>query len=562
MASRKRIYLFGSILVLLLAVAAFVEWGLNPYFSPKFRRLLQEVVVKGSDSLYRLDIGGCTVHVLEGSVTLTGCHLSIDSNQYARKKQEGTLPSLTATLQLTQVKVSGFNAWKWFMAKRVDCSSLTLVGATMTFNRHPGFAKPAAGAPSKELYPLIESSVRSIRIGEILLGDLRVSYDNGVPEKPFRWGFERCEARLGGILVDSSTVSDSTRIAYASSLTIGIKQASFLTGKGLYRLTLGELDYDFKDRAAVLRALSLQPVLNAVAFYKAVGFQQDRYTFNVPKINLIGVNISELLQDDLFHIDSAYLEHPKILITNDRRMQPSGRSKMGKYPNQLLLNAPVDIVIRRVKVERGSLAHGETDAKTGKEGLLTFGDVYGQLTHVTNVDASIKENPFWKADLHATFLDKSPLHALFTFDLRSPTGRFSVQATLQDLEAAQLNPVTTALAGASIHSFHLDQLDCSIQGDERGATGNLHMRYRGLKLELLKKSNDTANAYSKPLLSFLVNKLAIRSDNPDGNKPEEFAEGIVQQRDPYKSFFNLIWKTMLEGIRSIAMKGLLKPKHK
>jgi hypothetical protein len=562
MFSRKRIYLFGSIVAGILIFALLVQAGLQYYLKPRIGHLLQKIIVTGSDSLYRFEQGNFSVDIWDGGVALDSCRLSVDSASYARLKAAGELPDLTASMRLARVKISGLGIWEWFHSGKVDCSTLTLVAANVTLYRHPSGTKVGKAPAGKELYPLIKSTVRSIRIGEVLLGDLRISYDNGDSVKPFRWAFERCDVRLRDILVDSSTQGDSSRIAYAHGLTVALTQVSLLTGKGLYRLALGNLSYDFKKRMAVLNAFSLHPVLDAAGFYRKVKYQQDRYAIDVPEVRLFGLNISELLQFNGLRIDSADLMDPQVHITHDRTYPPSGHSNLGKYPNQLLLKAPMDIQVRRIRVEDGSLSYGEKNPATFKWGTLTFGHVHGLLTQVTNDSASITENPWWRADLYAGFLGSSPLHAVFAFDGRSPSGKFTVEASLKDLDADHLNPVITALAKASVSSFHLDQLSCVISGDEHGASGSLHMRYRGLQLELFKAgaaktaAQPSGHLSRKPLLSFLVNKLALYPDNPTGKKAERVAIGVAQTREPTKSFFNLIWKTMFQGIRTIAVRRI------
>jgi hypothetical protein len=562
MLSHKRIYLFGSVVAGILVLALLVQAGLQYYLKPRIGHLLQKIIVTGSDSLYRFDQGQFSVDVWDGGVSLDSCRLSVDSARYAGLDAAGTLPALTASMRLARVKVSGLDIWKWFHGGNVDIGTLTLVGADVTLYRHPPSAKSGKGESpkSKELYPLIQSTVRSIRIGELLLGDLSIAYDDGDSAKPFRWAFERCDVRLRDILVDSSTLADSTRIAYARGLTVALRQVSMLTGKGLYRVTSGALFYDFAKRTALINAFSLHPILNAADFYQKVRYQQDRYVIDVPKIRLFGLNISELLQFNRLRVDSAELSGARIHITNDRTYPPSGQSKLGKYPQQLLLKAPLDIQVRKLRVEDGSLSYGEKNEATLQMGTLTFGHVHGLLTQVTNDPALIAENPWWKADLYAGFLGSSPLHAVFSFDLRSPSGKFTLEAYLKDLDAGRLNPVTTALAKASVRSFHLEQLSYTVSGDEQSASGSLRMRYSGLQLELLKAGKDPAKPSGglsgKPLLSFLVNKLAIYPDNPSGKKAERVATGITQKRNPTKSFFNLIWKTLFQGVHSIAIRGI------
>jgi hypothetical protein len=268
---------------------------------------------------------------------------------------------------------------------------------------------------------------------------------------------------------------------------------------------------------------------------------------------LAGLNVSELLQYNLLHVDSAWLERPEVDIFHDRTLPPSGRSKLGNFPNQLLLKAPLDILVRSIRMEAGHIRYGEKDARTKEVGTLTFDGVRGRMTNMSNVADAVAADPWWQIDLRGVFLRHSPISALFRFDMRNPSGRFSVDASLQSLDAPALDSVMRPLAKASMRSFHLDRLDAHITGDEGGARGDVRLRYDHLRLELLKTGPDSGSLSKKPLLSFLVNRLAVRQDNPSGTSPERTAQGL-SARDPQKSFFNLIWKTLYDGVRKIVLK--------
>jgi hypothetical protein len=558
MFSRKHLYIAGTVIAALLILGLLLQWMVQDYLKPRIGRVLQNVIVKGSDSLYRFAQDDCAVNIWAGSVTIKNCRLSLDSVRYAERRAAGSLPALTVSMHLTEIRVSGFSVWAWLWHRKVDCSNLTLVGSEVSLYRHPGERTKTKG--TVDLYTLIRPVVAAIHVKELALADVRISYDNGDSAKPFRWAFERCDLRLKDILIDPSTVSDSARIGYARSLLVDMKQVSLLVSKGLYRLPRGAFYYDFEKRQALLDDLALEPTQDPAAFYAKIAHQQDRYRIHVPEIRMQGLNISELILDNLIKVDSAELVRPVIHISNDRTMPPSGLSKMGRYPQQLLAKAPLDILLRRLHISGGTLTYAEKNAKTKRWGTLSFDRVRGLLTHVTNESRAIAVDPWWTADLRADFLGHSPLEARFSFDLKDPSGRFMLQAHIRDLDAPALDTVTQALAKASVRSFHLDELSVNLTGDERQARADVHMRYDHLTLELLKA--DSGRVAPKPLLSFLVNHLAVHADNPSGSDAERTALGVTQTRDPYKSFFNLIWKTMFTGIRTIALKRLLRPRQK
>jgi hypothetical protein len=551
---RKRLYVTGVILAALVLVALALQWGVRGYLKPRIAGLLQHIIVEGSDSLYRFTPSDVVVDLWSGSIALKDCRLTLDSSRYIARKGDGSLPPLTVSMAFSEIRASGLQVWTWLFHKRADCARLDLVGAQVSLYRHPVHKGAPGAARGKDLYSLVRPLVRSIRVGEILLGDVRVAYDNGDSARPFRWTFDRCDLRLRDILIDSTTVSDSMRVAYARTFTVDMKKVSMLVSKQRYRLTLGELTYDFEAREAQLDHFTLEPVLDAPAFYRRLGHQEDRYSLHIPRLRLGGLNIAELLLYNYVHVDSAHLESPQIHIYHDRTLLPSPFTKMGKYPQQLLQKAPIDILVRRMLVRDGQISYAEKTPRTKETGTLTFERVDGLLSNITNVPDAIARDPRWTVDLKALFLGYSPITALFTFYLGSPGGRFSVDARLSDLDAPALDPVTRPLAKASVRSFHLDTLVTHITGDQHGARGDVRMRYHDLRLELLRTTPDSGVLSKKPLLSFLVNRVLVYKDNPPGGKQERVAVGVTQNRDEHKSFFNLIWKTLFGGVRQIALK--------
>src|SRR6202012_1670265 len=181
----KRLIWAGAVLVLVVLV---LDWGVRSYLKPRIGALIQRIVVEGSDSLYRFTSASPRVDLWTGSIALEDCRLSLDSARYAARLAAGDLPPLTATLDLTEIRVSGLGVWSWWLHKRVVCGRLVLVGARASLYRHQRPAKPG-----KDLSSLLRPLVRSITVGEVLLGDVSLAYDNGDSARPFRWAFERCD---------------------------------------------------------------------------------------------------------------------------------------------------------------------------------------------------------------------------------------------------------------------------------------------------------------------------------------------------------------------------------
>jgi hypothetical protein len=64
---------------------------------------------------------------------------------------------------------------------------------------------------------------------------------------------------------------------------------------------------------------------------------------------------------------------------------------------------------------------------------------------------------------------------------------------------------------------------------------------------MYEKEKDEIGLDKKGLISIIANALVIKSDNPNRNNTVR-RPPISFQRIPERGFFNLVWKTMLNGI--------------
>ncbi len=144
----------------------------------------------------------------------------------------------------------------------------------------------------------------------------------------------------------------------------------------------------------------------------------------------------------------------------------------------------------------------------------------------------------------------NPVNANFLFDLGSKNGHFITDATLGSLSAQNINPILLSYANSEAESFMLDKLTYHVEGDDYKATGNLKFLYRNLKLTVLK--NNSGEMKKNRIISFAANIL-LNNENLSGIT-ERKAINIVHKRLPYKNYFGIICKTLINCITKIVLK--------
>ena len=126
---------------------------------------------------------------------------------------------------------------------------------------------------------------------------------------------------------------------------------------------------------------------------------------------------------------------------------------------------------------------------------------------------------------------------------RAANGNFTVDADLGPMDGTDLNKVTTILGMFEINSLSIKRLKAHVNGNNYNGHGTVFFAYDDLKITALKQ-DDLGKLKHKKFLSFIANTFIINKSNTSKHSNASF------KRDEHRSFFFLIWKTILQGITS------------
>ena len=199
-------------------------------------------------------------------------------------------------------------------------------------------------------------------------------------------------------------------------------------------------------------------------------------------------------------------------------------------------------------LEDALIRYIEHPAQGEKEGTLTFTAVNGRMLHISNISENIERHPMLTLSTQSRFMDAAPLYATLAFDMaRARSGHFSVDAELGSMDGTVLNSVLVPLAGVRIESAEIDGVVLDLRGNNDQCSGDVSLFYRGLKFNIL-KLKDGEEVKNRKLLSFLAGAIFMVLENTNNDRNTD-PKRVSYQRDPQKGIFNLIWKTIFEGIQ-------------
>ena len=134
-AKRVRKWVLGRCCVVSLAAVLFSVF-VNRYLEPVLRDRLHTLIIQGSDSLYRYQLGKLNANFFGGSVEVRNLHIQIDSSRYQQLAAAHALPPLTMELDLVRGQINGTGCiWHCCFTKRSISEEIVSTDA-----RHPAAA--------------------------------------------------------------------------------------------------------------------------------------------------------------------------------------------------------------------------------------------------------------------------------------------------------------------------------------------------------------------------------------------------------------------------------------
>ncbi len=538
--------------ILILAVSG-GAWYLNMHWKRVLDKELRRYVMESSDSLYTLTYGAIDLNLLTGSLVIHQVALHPDSVVYQRLVQEQRAPALLYNARTSRLQVTRMRLWRYFLNNEVNAGGFALVDPEITVvedQRSIDTSKP------ESFYEAVHKDIRRFNIDRLILAPLKLDFTQ------IRKDGSRAVVRLDQLdidirhlEIDSLSQHDPSRFLYARTFDINLDRWSCRTPDSLYELRMKDICLHAADQAVNIGEARLDPRFSREEFDRTVGAQQDRFEISFRNLRLDGISPQNLLQQQVI-VRNVNIDAGELHIYRNRSLPMPPGDKLGQFPNQLLMKLKTPLRIDTLFANSVDVSYTEVSAHGRGMGKVQFQHAGGLLRNITNIDSAVAANPHCIADLHAVLMQTGKLKVRFDLMLGDPAGAFNVSGQLNNMDGREFNALTKPLGQVEIRSVRIQDLEFNISGDERKASGTLKLLYSKLKIAVLRERKDASGNERKGLVSLIANLLAIRNANPmPGEAPRTVKP--LHHRNPRKSFFNLIWKTIFTGVKETVGTSML-----
>ena len=550
---KKWVIVLSSLSVIIIAVFVYFKLRGTKDFEPLIKEKLQQLVLEGSDSLYRLDIDKIEVDISDAHIIVKNASLNIDSARLVLLDSLRRAPNDVFKVSLKDLVIDGIGPDDFLKKKNIDLNVIYITEPVVEIFHHKR-AYNYSPPDSVTLYKKIGKEVGHFSINQLSVQNIDFKYHN-VSNGNKLTHFKNVSFDFRSILIDSSTQNDSTRFLYLKDAKITLSDYNITTPDSLYHFHVDSMILNAASRKLDLSNLSLKPVGDKEDFSKKLDYYKDRYDITIKKASIQYIEWWQLLSEDGLTARQIKLDDGKVEIFADRTLRDPHKNKVGNYPHQILMRLKLPVMINNIDVNNFKVTYTELNAKTGKKGTITFDDISGSFTNITNRKEVIDQNKYFSLNANAKLMNAGALHALFKFDLANAnTGNFSLDLEVGNMDGKELNTATKPLGLFEIKNADIKKILLHMNANDNNSNGTVTFYYNELQVDVLKQDEEQHNKLKKRgLISFIANNFVIKQSNTsdDNNKDPKH---VSYKRDPEKSFFNLIWKTLFTGL-SMTVKG-------
>ncbi len=540
--SRKTLKIVVICILSLLGIAIGVILWLSTHYKGIIQKNLPGWVASASDSLYKVSVDDISINLLANKVTLEGVRLWADSSRLQYLSASGQTPQTVFNMNIPGAVVKGIDFGALIGTKNLVCEKFYLQKPDVIITALPKDTLQADTAKDKPSIDKVGSDYLYIQQAHIVYQNHANTDSNTYVVKGGNITFTDWFFKPGA--------KNKNQKLYDKLDNIEIDSFGYTTYDGLYYLQCGHIS--MKDKQTTIKDFRFKPRYDKGDFYKKVGHEKEIYNIHFPFIQLSDFDAEALLNDNTIKASNIQLKQAYINIYYSRVPPDNTKSKVGNFPNQLVQKFGISTYVKHVDVTDGKFRYTEKNAYTMREGSFYIQDINGAINNITNIPGQLASDHHCIIKLHGNFMGRSSIRATFNLNLNDTLGGFTVTGEHRNLDAGEIREMVKALAVADLQNMHASSIKFTVRGNQNASDGDMTMLYNNLKIKLMKIEDDK-DLKKQGLISFIAKATLIYESNPEEGE-EVRSVTMHQVRRPTGSFFNLIWKTLFEGITETALK--------
>ncbi|HEY9004088.1 MAG TPA: hypothetical protein VIM89_22205 [Mucilaginibacter sp.] len=535
-----------TILLVLVGIVLIFSFIVNQYWSPILAKKVKSVVYTSSEGLYTIDFSDAKLHILRGELDIYNITLKPDTAVYNQRLKAHLAPNNLVELHVKRLIISHMHPFMLYFQHKLEIGRIVLSQPELNVSYQQNHLKDTVTKDHRSIYQKISGSLKSIHIGDIILGDVKLKYQDYSGHKLAISELKEMNLSATDLLIDSASQTDKSRVLYCKDIVAELNNYSGQSKNGLYKYKVKSLRLSTKTSRLDIQGLDLKPVRPDVFFKNS---EKDRFDVHLDTLRIEHfdyqsyhkyrvINASHM---SLYTGSFNLFSNPKfILKTTDRERT---------YPNFGLKEIRADLNIDTIDVKHINVSYTEYNHKSDQTGTIVFNNSSGRFLNVTTNKEALARNNICTVNVNSYFMNRGKLDVQFTFNLTDENLPFTYKGSIGPMDLTVLNPAVMTLGLIKVNTGQLTRFDFDIQADNSVSKGRVALLYKDLKVTVLKADTINDKLKHMTIASLFANVMVLKHNNPDnpGEIPRSFYVNYERPRD--YPFFKNIWHTLLTGIK-------------
>ena len=507
--------------VSLLLLIVLVNIGLNFWIAKKLPHIINEA----NESPYLITYKDLDISLLHRDLKATEIVLVPKSSLNNSANKVGIYANIEA------LEVANFSIWDLIFTDKIHAKSLTLTKPEITIIKDK--SKKAKRDDKAMRNEIVAPFSKLVYVSDVYMvhANLRmVDTENQAILTLHNMSFN-----LEQILVTDETLAQKLPFSYGKYTVIC--DSLFYQPNIFYQIR-GQ-NFRTTEQNLSLGAFEMVPQHNRKSFVKLMVAEKDQYAIKGKSITINQIKWG-FEKDELFlHLDGLVLDEMAANIY--RNKMPEDDLTKKKLYNDLLRNIPFEFKLDTLFIKNSELVYEEEVDFIKGPGVISFSKFNLFATGIASGKNKSKM-PDVNINVKARFMNVAPLEVDWTFNVLDKSDGFNIKGKIFNFPAERISAFSKPYVNATVKG-DIDEIYFNFSGNDDNLKGDFAINYDDLKVSIYKKNE---RKKKNKFLTAIAN-LFVKDDTKD----KVTAAEVELERMKEKSFFNLLWRSVAEGLKKI-----------
>jgi hypothetical protein len=341
--------------------------------------------------------------------------------------------------------------------------------------------------------------------------------------------------------------SDANSSAFNGAV-IDAKNILFNFNKIQYELLVNAVHASVPDSSLIADSIKYYPSAIDQHFFASSKFRQTRFRFDIPRLNILGLDILALLKGNIYRAKSINIKDiiADVLVNKEKPYDATSSNPL--MPNEAFLSINETIKLDSLNIVNGSFKYRERFSLNSAPALITFDKIQLSVTKIDN-HKTLPDTTIIHSE--SVFMNSSKMKLFMAIPLMSKDFSLKYSGTFSEMDITKLNAFIEPSEHQRIKSGSLQSANFNITVNSGNANGRLNLAYKDLNVAILNEKTNSENGIFDKISSLIGKIFVLRGTNTPDEKGVSKIGIIKYHRNPQDYFMQYIWFALRSGVGDV-----------